>query len=261
MSRNRGILVVEDEPAISDLIAFHLKEEKWEPVVVEEGKRALELLEKTLPAAVVLDLMLPDIDGIEVLRRIRENPHTKFLPVLILTARGEETDRIRGLEVGADDYLTKPFSPRELMLRLANLVKGRGAEAKPPVVSFGLLEVDEGRFRVTVDGEPVEISATEMRLLTELLQHRGKVLSRKQLLQKAWGFMNNVTERTIDTHVKRLRRKLGPAASYIETVRGVGYRMVEEPPLVKPSQREKTKKCEPKATDQKTSKRKTPRAT
>lgn len=233
MSTNRGILIVEDEPAIANLVAFHLKENGWEPAIVAEGQRALQLLEKTLPAAVVLDLMLPDMDGIEVLRRIRQNPHTKLLPVLILTARGEEADRVLGLEVGADDYLAKPFSPRELLLRLKKLVEGRGADAKPPIVRFGVLEVDEGRFRVTVEGTPIEISATEMRLLTELLHNRGKVLSRQQLLQKAWGFMPNVTHRTIDTHVKRLRQKLGAAASYIETVRGVGYRWVEEPPQPK----------------------------
>ncbi|MCX7626045.1 MAG: response regulator transcription factor, partial [Candidatus Sumerlaeaceae bacterium] len=193
MSTNRGILIVEDEPAIANLVAFHLKEKGWEPAIVAEGRRALQLLEKTLPAAVVLDLMLPDIDGIEVLRRIRQNPHTKLLPVLILTARGEEADRVLGLELGADDYLAKPFSPRELLLRLQKLVEGRGADAKPPILRFGVIEVDEGRFRVTVEETPIEISATEMRLLTELLHNRGKVLSRQQLLQKAWGFMPNVT--------------------------------------------------------------------
>ncbi len=230
MSHNRGILVVEDEPAIADLVAFHLREEGWDPVVVAEGERALKLLQKTLPAAVILDLMLPDIDGIEILRRIRQTPQTKLLPVLILTARGEEADRVLGLEVGADDYLAKPFSPRELLLRLKKLVEGKGANAKPPVIRFGVLEVDEGRFRVKVGDDLVEVSATEMRLLVELLQNRGKVLSRQQLLQKAWGFMPNVTHRTIDTHVKRLRQKLGLAGNYIETVRGVGYRWLEEPP-------------------------------
>jgi len=235
MSKNRGILIVEDEPAISNLLALHVRENGWEPRIVERGQEALELLEKTLPAAVVLDLMLPDMDGIEVLRRIRQNPHTKLLPVLILTARGEEADRVLGLEVGADDYLAKPFSPRELILRLQKLIEGRGADAKPPVIQFGVLEVDEGRFRVTVEGTPIEISATEMRLLVELLQNRGKVLSRQQLLQKAWGFMPNVTPRTIDTHVKRLRQKLGVASAYIETVRGVGYRFVEQPPAAPPA--------------------------
>ncbi|MGB9693178.1 MAG: response regulator, partial [Candidatus Sumerlaeaceae bacterium] len=230
MTHNRGILVVEDEPAIANLVAFHLEQEGWEPLVVAEGHRALSLLQKTLPAAVVLDLMLPDVDGIEILRRIRQNPNTKLLPVLILTARGEEADRVLGLEVGADDYLAKPFSPRELVLRLKKLIEGKGSDAKPPIIRFGILEVDEGKFRVTVSGEVVEISATEMRLLVELLENRGRVLSRQQLLQKAWGFMPNVTHRTIDTHVKRLRQKLGLAGSYIETVRGVGYRWVEEPP-------------------------------
>jgi len=230
MTWNRGILVVEDEEAIASLVAFHIEQEGWEPVVVAEGQRALSLLKKTLPAAVVLDLMLPDMDGIDILRHIRETPASKLLPVLILTARGEEADRVLGLEVGADDYLAKPFSPRELILRLRKLIEGRGADAQLPLVRFGILEVDESRFRVKVGEDPIEISATEMRLLTELLHNRGKVLSRDRLLQKAWGFMPNVTQRTIDTHVKRLRQKLGPAASYIETIRGVGYRWVEEAP-------------------------------
>lgn len=235
MAHNRGILVVEDEPAIADLIALHLEHEGFEPLVVAEGRRALELVGKALPAAVILDLMLPDMDGIEVLRQIRRHPEMKLLPVLILTARGEEADRVLGLEVGADDYLAKPFSPRELILRLKKLVEGRGADAQIPVERFGVLEIDEARFRVTVEGQPVEVSATEMRLLTELLRNRGKVLSRQQLLQRAWGFMPNVTHRTIDTHVKRLRQKLGAASAYIETVRGVGYRWIESPPCQLPA--------------------------
>ena len=139
--------------------------------------------------------------------------------MLILTARGEEADRVLGLEVGADDYLAKPFSPRELILRLRKLIEGRGADAQLPLVRFGILEVDESRFRVKVGEDPIEISATEMRLLTELLHNRGKVLSRDRLLQKAWGFMPNVTQRTIDTHVKRLRQKLGilPVYKMIDT--------------------------------------------
>jgi two-component system phosphate regulon response regulator PhoB len=233
MSHNRGILVVEDEPAIADLVAFHLQQEGYEPVVVAEGKRALSLLEKTLPAAVVLDLMLPDIDGIEILRKIRQETRTRLLPVLILTARGEEADRILGLETGADDYLAKPFSPRELLLRLEKLIHGRGADATLPIFKSGIVTVDESRFSVTVAGTPIEVSATEMRLLTELIRHSGKVLSRDQLLQRAWGFMPNVTTRTIDTHIKRLRQKLGEASDYIETIRGVGYRWIEplEPSL------------------------------
>ncbi|AXA36009.1 MAG: DNA-binding response regulator [Candidatus Hydrogenedentota bacterium] len=231
MGINRSILVVEDEPAISQLVAFHLEEHGYEPIVVAEGLRALALLEKSLPALMILDLMLPDIDGIEILRRVRSDPKKAKLPVIILTAKGDEPDRVRGLEIGADDYVPKPFSPRELMLRLEKILSVReGVEKSKLPERFGCLEVDEDRFRVTVEGKTIEISATEMRLLTELLRNRGKVLSRQILLQNAWGFMPNVTPRTIDTHIKRLRQKLGAAAAYIETIRGVGYRWVETPP-------------------------------
>ena len=150
--------------------------------------------------------------------------------MILLTARAEEADRVLGLEIGADDYVVKPFSPRELMLRIDKLIASREhmESAKLPTV-FGSLEIDEDKFRVAVDGKPTEVSATEMRLLVELMRCRGKVLSRTQLLQNAWGYMPNVTERTVDTHVKRLRQKLGSAADYLETVRGVGYRWVEDP--------------------------------
>jgi two-component system phosphate regulon response regulator PhoB len=151
--------------------------------------------------------------------------------VILLTARAEEDDRILGLETGADDYVTKPFSPRELMLRIDRLISSReqASQQKLPTI-FGRLQIDEDRFRVTVDNKPVEVSATEMRLLGVLIRFRGMVLSRSQLLQDAWGYMPNVTERTVDTHVKRLRQKLGAAADYLETVRGIGYRWVDAPP-------------------------------
>src|SRR5690606_22900483 len=176
----------------------------------------------------ILDLMLPDMDGLEILRHFRSQERTARLPVILLTARAEEADRILGLEIGADDYVVKPFSPRELMLRVERLISSQDNQSTAVApTEFGCLTIDESRFRVTVAGEPVDISATEMRLLTELLRSRGKVLSRTQLLQNAWGYMPNVTERTVDTHVKRLRQKLGPASEYLETVRGVGYRWLE----------------------------------
>ncbi|MCX7717244.1 MAG: response regulator transcription factor [Candidatus Sumerlaeaceae bacterium] len=230
MSPIRAVLVVEDEPAIANLVALHLEQCGFEAVIASDGRRALDLLGKALPSLVVLDLMLPDMDGLDVLRRLRSDERSARLPVVLLTARGSEEDRVTGLELGADDYVTKPFSPRELMLRVTKLLAVREPvpQDKMPTV-FGCLEIDEDRFRVAVEGRTVEISATEMRLLTELIRARGKVLSRTQILQSAWGFMPNVTERTVDTHIKRLRQKLGAAAAYIETVRGVGYRWVEDP--------------------------------
>ena len=227
----KSVLVVEDEQAISDLVAFHLEQHGYEPVVSAEGKRALKLLDKRQPALVILDLMLPDLDGIEILKRVRANPETARLPIILLTARAEEADRVLGLEMGADDYVVKPFSPRELVLRVEKLIasRERADERKLPTV-FGRLELDEDRFRVAVDGKTVDVSATEMRLLAELVRCRGRVLSRGQLLQNAWGYLPNVTDRTVDTHVKRLRQKLGPAGEYLETIRGVGYRWIETPP-------------------------------
>jgi DNA-binding response OmpR family regulator len=231
MASRRAVLIVEDEKAISDLVAFHLEHSGFEPIVAADGARALALTKERLPALVILDLMLPDMDGLEILQNLRAQERSARLPVILLTARAEEADRILGLEIGADDYVVKPFSPRELLLRVEKLIASREhmETAKLPTV-FGRLEIDEDKFRVAVDGKPTEVSATEMRLLVELMRCRGKVLSRNQLLQNAWGYMPNVTERTVDTHVKRLRQKLGGAADYLETVRGVGYRWIEAPP-------------------------------
>lgn len=227
----RTVLVVEDEKAIADLVALHLEQQGFESVICMDGLRALELVTKNVPALMILDLMLPGLDGLEVLKRVRANPASAHLLVILLTARAEEADRILGLELGADDYVVKPFSPRELMLRVTKLIASREktGDSKLPTV-FGRVEIDEDRFRVSVDGKPVDVSATEMRLLAELIRCRGRVLSRNQLLQNAWGYLPNVTDRTVDTHIKRVRQKLGPAADYVETVRGVGYRWLETPP-------------------------------
>lgn len=225
-----AVVVVEDEKAISDLVRFHLEQQGYEAIVASEGRRAIELITSRIPSLVILDLMLPDMDGLDILKILRQDERTARLPVILLTARAEEADRVLGLEIGADDYVVKPFSPRELMLRVGKLIaREESVESKVPTV-FGCLEIDEDRFRVTVEGKLVEISATEMRLLTELIRCRGRVLSRNQLLQNAWGYMPNVTERTVDTHVKRLRQKLGAASDYLETVRGVGYRWIDAPP-------------------------------
>ncbi len=235
MSPIRTVLVVEDEQAISSLVAFHLEQNGYEAVVSAEGQRALDLIGKKAPSLVLLDIMLPDLDGLEILKRIRQTEATARLPVILLTARAEEADRVLGLEIGADDYVVKPFSPRELMLRVEKLISTRENTdtTKLPTV-FGRLEIDEDRFRVAVDGKALDISATEMRLLCELMRCRGRVLSRSQLLQNAWGYLPNVTERTVDTHIKRLRQKLAAASAYLETVRGVGYRWVENPPADDP---------------------------
>ena len=224
------VLIVEDEKAISDLVAFHLEQTGFDAVVAADGGAAFDATRDRLPALMILDLMLPDMDGIQILKHFRSNERTRRLPIILLTARAEEADRILGLEMSADDYVVKPFSPRELMLRVEKLIALKdNSNSRKAVERFGCLEVDEDRFRVTVEGRPTDISATEMRLLTELMRCRGRVLSRGQLLVNAWGYMPNVTERTVDTHVKRLRQKLAAAADYLETVRGVGYRWAETP--------------------------------
>lgn len=230
MSRKRAVMVVEDESAISDLVAFHLEQSGFEPIVAGEGKRAFELTKEKLPSLIILDLMLPDMDGLEILAKYRAEERSARLPIILLTAKAEEGDRIMGLETGADDYVVKPFSPRELMLRVEKLIKSREYQSEEnSIITFGCLEIDEEKFSVRVEGNEIDISVTEMRLLNELLRSRGKALSRGQLLQNAWGYLPNVTERTVDTHVKRLRQKLGAASEYLETIRGVGYRWIEQP--------------------------------
>ncbi|MGI8908054.1 MAG: response regulator [Candidatus Sumerlaeaceae bacterium] len=230
MAKIRTVLVVEDEAAISKLIAFHLEQNGYDVVTAPDGRRAMELLTKRTPTLLILDLMLPDTDGIDILKQIRSEAKTVRLPVILLTARAEEADRVLGLESGADDYVVKPFSPRELMLRVKKLIalyENERVDAAHTV--FGCMELNENEFQLLVNGHKVEITVTEMRLLSELIRCKGQVLSRDQLLQNAWGYLPNVTDRTVDTHVKRLRRKLGPAADYLQTIRGVGYRWVRAP--------------------------------
>ena len=230
MPKIRTVLVVEDEGAISKLIAFHLEQNGYEAVVASDGKRAMELLGKRAPTLMILDLMLPDTDGIDILRQIRAEPKTVRLPVILLTARAEEADRVLGLESGADDCVVKPFSPRELMLRVKKLISlYENEQVETTAIKFGCLELNENEFQLQVNQQKVEITVTEMRLLSELIRCKGQVLTRDQLLQNAWGYLPNVTDRTVDTHVKRLRRKLGPAADYLETIRGVGYRWARSP--------------------------------
>jgi two-component system phosphate regulon response regulator PhoB len=211
----------------------HLEQSGYEAVIAPDGRRAMELLARRAPTLLILDLMLPDTDGIQVLQRIRSDESMSRLPVILLTARAEEADRVLGLESGADDYVVKPFSPRELMLRVKKLIALYENERIDQAHTvFGCLELNENEFQLLVNGQKVEITVTEMRLLSELIRCKGKVLSRDQLLQNAWGYLPNVTDRTVDTHVKRLRRKLGAAADYLETIRGVGYRWVSSPESV-----------------------------
>jgi len=227
------ILIVDDEPDILNLVQFNLQASGFDTETAADGTSALERARATRPDLVVLDLMLPDISGTEVCRRLKEDPATRHIPVLMLTAKSEEVDRVVGFELGADDYVVKPFSVRELSLRVNAILRRSAAGAEPhEVTTFGRLRVDPDAHRAYIDGKPCELTALEFRLLHTLVLRRGRVQTRETLLDDVWGHdaAIAVTTRTVDTHVKRLRQKLGPIGGYIETVRGVGYRLMDSPP-------------------------------
>jgi two-component system phosphate regulon response regulator PhoB len=219
------ILVVEDDIDILQLVDHNLKSADFHVLTAQDGYQALSLAKKHLPQLVILDLMLPGLDGFEVCKELKRSPTTKNIPVLMLTARGEEVDRIVGLELGADDYVVKPFSPRELVLRVRAILR-RFSPEESAVTRWQRngLGVDFDSHRVTVDNQETILTATEFRLLAELIRNLGKVLTRDQLLDKVWGYQFDGYARTVDTHIRRLRQKIGPYAEWIETVRGVGYR-------------------------------------
>ena len=224
------ILIIEDEPDLVSMLEYNLKKEGYQTRSALTGEAGLQLAwQEPVPDLILLDLMLPDISGTEVCRKLRGSSQTESTPILMVTAKGEEIDRIVGFEVGADDYVVKPYSVRELMLR----VRARLKRSKPTAsdassdskVKFGVLVFDEAAHRVWVGDDEIILTALEFKLLDTLLSRRGRVQSRDKLLDDVWGYQVAITTRTVDTHVKRLREKLGVAGSYIETVRGVGYRM------------------------------------
>ena len=223
------ILVVDDEPDLLELVRFNLAQAGYEVETAETGRAGLEALRRDPPALVILDWMLPDLAGSDVCRQVRSEASLRHLPILMLTAKSEEVDRVVGFELGADDYVTKPFSPRELTLRVQAILRrssGAPTEAAGLVSRRGVV-LDTERHRCTVEGSSVDLTAKEFRLLETLMARPGHVMSRQRLLDAVWGSDISVTERTIDTHLKRLREKLGPAGELIETVRGVGYRFAE----------------------------------
>ena len=222
---NSKILVVDDEPDALEVLGFKLKEAGFVPVYAQDGARAVTMARDEHPALVVLDLMLPQIDGLEVCRILRRDPTTSAIPILMLTARATEMDRVIGLELGADDYVTKPFSPREVVVRIKKLLaRAPGVEDGPLEVNLGDLEINSSRHEVRAIDAPVALTATEFKLLELLARKRGRVLSRDELLRDVWGYENPIDSRTVDTHMRRLREKLGEAAHHLETIRGVGYR-------------------------------------
>ena len=222
------ILVVDDEPEAVELVEFNLKQAGFDVASAADGAEALKKARSLQPSLVVLDLMLPEVDGMEVCKLLRHDPATATIPIIMLTAKAAEIDRVLGLELGADDYVTKPFSPRELVLRVKSLLRrGQAPEEKKDLIRVGDLQVDIPRHQVTVKGKPIELTATEFKLLTVLAQRRGRVQSREQLLKDVWEYDNLIDTRTVDTHMRRLREKLGPAAKYLDTIRGVGYRFLD----------------------------------
>lgn len=224
------ILVIEDEHDIAELVQYNLEAAKYNVTVCSDGVTGLKRAQKSKPDLIVLDLMLPDMGGVEVCKQLRVEPATKHIPVIMLTAKGEEIDRIVGFEVGADDYLTKPFSPRELLMRIRAIlrrVKARREDMAAESFTFGRLEVYPEKHEARVSGQPIKLTALEFRLLQFMYNSRGRVSSRDMLLDRVWGYDAALTTRTVDTHIKRLREKLGVAGDYIETVRGVGYRFKE----------------------------------
>jgi two-component system phosphate regulon response regulator PhoB len=220
------ILVVEDEPAIQELIAYNLKQAGHLPLRADNAEQALNLIANALPDLVLLDWMLPGLSGIEFARRLRADKRTRAIPIIMLTARSDEQDKLQGLETGADDYITKPFSPRELNARIKAVLRRRAPQMTDDTVQLGGLKLDPASHRVTGNGEPVDLGPTEFRLLHFLMTHAERVHSRTQLLDQVWGDHVFVEERTVDVHIRRLRKALEATEldGLVQTVRGTGYR-------------------------------------
>ncbi len=222
-------IIIEDERDLAELLAFNLEKNGWQTVIALDGKSGLEAVTTELPDLVILDLMLPEMDGIEVCRNLRRQEKTTAIPVIIVTAKGEEIDRVVGFEVGADDYLVKPFSFRELLLRInAILRRTTSVQQKGKALIRGSLALDLDRHVVTIKDEEINLTVTEFKLLQSLAERTGRMQGREQLLRDVWGYNSNADTRTVDTHITRLRSKLGDAGEIIHTVRGFGYKLEVE---------------------------------
>ena len=224
------VLIVEDEPAIAELIAVNLRHNGFEPIWAEEGVAAQRELDAVLPDVILLDWMLPGQSGLALARKWRGEARTRAIPILMLTARGDEPDKVAGLDAGADDYITKPFSTQEMLARIRAVLRRRAPEQVTDTVAIGELALDAATHRVNWRDRPLKVGPTEFKLLHYLMKHPERVHSRSQLLDKVWGDHVFLEERTVDVHVKRLRESLGPAGAMIETVRGAGYRLAAQSP-------------------------------
>ncbi len=225
------ILIIEDEKDIADLISFNLERNDFETVMAHDGLAGEDMATSQRPDLIVLDLMLPGKDGYNVFKALRRDPRTQHIPVLMLTARAQTEDRIQGLESGADDYLTKPFSPKELVLRVTSILKRSSKTSKSTILTVGPFQCDRDTLNFTIDNEIMELTSTEFKLIMNLMQNAGQTLGRNDLLRTVWGYSDDVHSRTLDTHMKRLRQKLGEHADLIETIRGVGYRLTPVDPI------------------------------
>jgi two-component system phosphate regulon response regulator PhoB len=222
------VLIVDDDLDIQRLVSYNLSQAGFDVITASSGRKALESIQHQPPDLVILDLMLPDIDGMEVCRTLRQRDSSKRLPIIMLTARGDEVDRVVGFELGADDYVAKPFSPRELVLRVKSIFR-RMKEQRSDLLRVGKIYIYPERRQCFVGTSQVDLTAKEFDLLQALMHGRGNVLSRDVLMDRVWGYHSDAASRTLDTHIRRLREKLGEEGLHIETVRGVGYRM--ETPL------------------------------
>jgi two-component system phosphate regulon response regulator PhoB len=225
MARNR-VFVVEDEPDIAEVLEYNLQKEGYEVEIAHRGDTALEAIRRDPPDLLILDLMLPGLDGLELTRALKRESQTSQVPILMLTAKGDEVDRIVGFELGADDYIAKPFSPREVVLRVKAVLRRLQPEVPDEdELALGDIDLDVAGHRLCIAGEEVPLTATEFRLLKLLMERAGRVQTRGQLLSDVWGYAEDIDSRTVDTHIRRLRRKLGAEAQRVETVIGVGYRL------------------------------------
>ncbi|MCE5305224.1 MAG: response regulator transcription factor [Chloroherpetonaceae bacterium] len=227
-TNQKSIVVVDDEPDIIDLVNVHLTKNGYRARSFENGLGLMEYLKSNLPDLIILDLMLPDADGLEICKTLKKDDRFSNIPVIMLTARSDEMDRVLGLEIGADDYITKPFSPRELVARVKAVLRRDEKVSKTQKISIGgILDIDLQRYEVSVEGQKVDLTSTEFRILRMLAERKGWVYSRESILESLGVFEKGVLDRTVDVHIKNIREKLGPAARFVKNIRGVGYKIEE----------------------------------
>lgn len=227
--KQKKILVVDDEPDVTTLVSYNLKSKGYAVEALNDPNQSIGVARTFLPDLIILDVMMPDLSGIQICRMIRADPKLKKIPVIFLTAKAEEADRIQGFEVGADDYVCKPFSTKELVMRVQSVLRraGDGEIVEVKRLQHGAIDMDVERHEVAINGQPIDLTATEFRLLRLLMERKGRVQTREHLLINVWNYETEIETRTVDTHVRRLREKLGTEADWIETIRGVGYRFAE----------------------------------